>query len=496
MQTIELENIGPVGHVSIPCPEGGGLIILHSDNGKGKSKTLDAIESALTGKGSLTVKDGELNGHIDAFGVTITVARSTRRKGELTVESLSGRLSLGDLIDPGLKSPEAADAKRIKALCALAGAKADAALFHGLVGGQANFDRLVSSEAAKTDDLILMADRIKRSLEAKARDAEDAAEKAEGKAAGGIAATANVDVEKESHSGTLQASHEKAVREESRLKTQWESHAKAMKAARLAKDQLEDAEASYSGPSIADATEGQLNAEAVEKNCEAAVRRAEEALRLAKTDHETARNNLAHCIAVRKSAEQHESMVRQWRDQIAASIPEAPSAEALEAAAAAVSKARQALEDGALIRQAIATLAEVDKAKEEAKKQRNAAAMLREAAKGTDEVLSGVVSKLGTPLRVEAGRLITTTERGKTFFDDLSAGQRAKIAVDIGIDAAGDNAVIVFPQEKFEGLSPRNRRMVAERARERGALIITAVATDDEELTAEVFEPEGEAAAV
>jgi len=51
MNTIELKNIGPVGHVTIPCPEGGGLVILHSDNGRGKSKTLEAIESALTGRG-------------------------------------------------------------------------------------------------------------------------------------------------------------------------------------------------------------------------------------------------------------------------------------------------------------------------------------------------------------------------------------------------------------------------------------------------------------
>lgn len=496
MQTIELTNLGPVANVSIPCPDGGGLIILKSDNGCGKSKTLEAIESALTGRGGLTVKHGELNGTLDAFGVHLTVSKSTRRKGELTVTSLEGRLSLGDLIDPGMKDPAAQDARRIKALCALAGAKADVTLFHGLVGGQVNFDKLISVATAKSDDLVTMAERIKRDLEAKARDAEDAAEKAEGRMAGGIAATKGVDVTLESDSAKLQQSHETAVRDESRLKAQADGHAKAARAARLAQDQLDDAEASYSGPSLAVAGEQEANCKGLVEQAEKAVRDAEEHLRAAKALFETRRASYSTTITARKTAEQHESMVKQWRDQIAASIPEAPSAEALTAAASAVSTARLALEQGALIRQAIATLAEADKAKDEAKRQRQAAIMLREAGRGTDEVLSGVVSKLGTPLRVESGRLITTTERGKTFFDDLSAGQRAKLAVDIGIDAAGENAVIVFPQEKFEGLSPRNRRMVAERARERGALIITAVATDDEELTAEVFEPEGEPAAV
>lgn len=497
MNTVELSNLGPVKHLSFDAPSAG-LLILRGQNGAGKTKALEAIRSVIAGKGAGNpqVRDDEKTGEISAFGAKIVVGRSARRTGELEVISLEGRMDISMLIDPGLKDPAAQDCRRIKALCALAGAKADVTLFHGLVGGQDVFDRLVTATSAKSDDLVTMAERIKRDLESKARDAEDAAEKADGRVAGGLNAAAGIDVTRESDSAKLQQSHETAVREESRLKAQAEASAKAARAAKLAKDQLEDAEASYSGLSLADANEDESAAKATADGAEKAVRDAEELLRTAKASFESARTHYSAAIQARKTAEQHESMVRQWRDQIAASIPEAPSQSVLETAATAVSSARQALEQGALIRQAKATLAEAEKAKAEAKRQRAASVMLREAAKGTDEVLSGVVGKLGTSLRVEAGRLVTDTDRGATYFDDLSAGEKAKMAIDIGIDAAGKNAVIVFPQEKFEGLSPRNRKMVAEHARERGALIITAVATDDAELTAEVFETETEPAAV
>ena len=108
-------------------------------NGVGKTKTLEAIDALVSGRGKVSVKDGALRGEVQGLGVKLTVARSTRRSGELEVVSLEGRLSVADLIDPGLVSPEAADAKRIKALVQLSGQKPDMALFHGLVGGQDEF---------------------------------------------------------------------------------------------------------------------------------------------------------------------------------------------------------------------------------------------------------------------------------------------------------------------------------------------------------------------
>ncbi len=102
MSTIELTNIGPIEHLVIPVPERGGLCVLRGRNGRGKTKALEAVESALTGRGKLDVRDGALRGEVEAFGVTLKIGRSTRRTGELEVQSLDGRLSPAELVDPGL----------------------------------------------------------------------------------------------------------------------------------------------------------------------------------------------------------------------------------------------------------------------------------------------------------------------------------------------------------------------------------------------------------
>ena len=99
-----------------------------------------------------------------------------------------------------------------------------------------------------------------------------------------------------------------------------------------------------------------------------------------------------------------------------------------------------------------------------------------------------MVARSGSPLRVEAGRLVLDTHRGATYFADLSHGERWKIALDIGIDAVGENGVLTIPQEAYESLDPVNRRSIAEHVYGRGVVIITAEASEDEVLTAEVFD--------
>lgn len=488
MSTATIQNVGPVKNLTLEVPENGGLLILRGKNGSGKSRSLEAIESVLTGKGSLDVRDGALNGKVDAFGVTITVGRNTRRKGELEVEALSSKLNLSELIDPGLKTADAADAKRIKALCSVAGAKADDSLFHALVGGKEVFEKIVSVAAVKSDDIVLMADRIKRDLEAEARREEDSAEKAEGRALGAKNATAGIDLKQPSDASILQTGLEQAIKHEAELTAQHEANLNAAKRAQEASLMLSEAEAKYTGQSVEECNAREQSAKTQVEMATEKLRKAEQAWRDAKAVVENSNNAYAQAIANRKNAEQYEAMVKQWREQIAASIPPAPGEAAITAAKAVVATARQAVEQGALIRNALIQVAAMNKAMEDSVIHRTRAGMLREAAKGTDEVLSSVVGKLGTKLRVEAGRLVLDTHRGATYYDDLSAGERAKIAIDIGIDAVGEHGVLTLSQEIYEGLDGNNRRMIAEHAEQRGVLILTAECSNDEEITAEVFE--------
>lgn len=495
MQTIEITDVGPVKHVSIPIPDGGGICVLRGRNGRGKTKTLEAVESAITGRGKIEARDGTLRGEVEAFGVAIKVGRSTRRTGELEVTSLDGRLSVAELVEPGLKSPDAADAKRIKALVSLAGVKPAADLFYTLVGGREQFDKLVGASALASDDLVVMAERVKRDLESAARKEESQAEHAQGRAAGSREAAAGVDTKAEADPAKLQAELESAIQADTTLKTRAQAHAKAVKAARMAQDSLEDAEAKYSGVSLVDAQHAETTAKVRQEETTKAVRDAEEALTRAQNADGHARLEYSQTIQVRKTAEQHEAMVAEWRTQIAANVPQSPEPQELVAAAETVTKTRQAVETGAIVRKAREHLAEAEKHAGEAKKHAAVAETLREAAKGTDEVLSGVVAKTGCPLRVEAGRLVLNTGRGATYFGDLSQGERWKLALDIAIDAVGEKGVLTIPQDAWEALDPQNREAIAEHVAGRGVVILTAEASADEELTAEVFHPEGEPAA-
>src|SRR5262245_27995559 len=129
LESIRIENVGPISHAELPYLREGGVVVLAGPQGCGKSITLNALECAATGKGRVPVKDGELQGKVEAFGVRRTIGKSTRRSGEPEVVSLEGKLSAADLVDPGISSPDAADAKRIKALIQLANVKPSADLF-------------------------------------------------------------------------------------------------------------------------------------------------------------------------------------------------------------------------------------------------------------------------------------------------------------------------------------------------------------------------------
>jgi DNA repair exonuclease SbcCD ATPase subunit len=184
MSTIEIRDIGPVEHVSIPVPESGGVVVLKARNGRGKTNTLQAVETIATGKGSLSVRDGALRGEVSGWGAKVTVGRSTRRTGELEVYTLEGKLSIADLVDPGLKSDEAADARRIRALASLTADKVDASRFFELLGGKDAFLEIVSPSAMEGDDWVAVADKIKRDIEREARKEEALAEHADGLAVG------------------------------------------------------------------------------------------------------------------------------------------------------------------------------------------------------------------------------------------------------------------------------------------------------------------------
>ncbi|MEQ1891052.1 MAG: hypothetical protein ABL998_00800, partial [Planctomycetota bacterium] len=60
---------------------------------------------------------------------------------------------------------------------------------------------------------------------------------------------------------------------------------------------------------------------------------------------------------------------------------------------------------------------------------------------------------------------------------ELSHGERWTIALDVGIDAVGENGLLSIAQEAWEGLDIAHRQQIAEHARRRKAVVLTAEAT-------------------
>jgi hypothetical protein len=491
MSTIErnvtVSNIGPVEHLELPAPRGK-VVVLRGRNGAGKTRTLEAVSAHVSGRGNVDVRDGAVRGEVEGFGATLKVARRNTRAGELEVVSLEGRFDVSTLVDPELKSDEAADGVRIKALVQLAGgAGADPALFYPILGGQKAFEDYISPASVETPDLVTMAARIKRDLEKHARLEADKATRAVAAAEAARATASDVDTSGPDDAAALQAELEFAIGEHSRLKAQAESITQRLAAAESARRQLAESQNGFSGMSIDAAKAAEQQALAENNAATAEVGRLEDLLQQARNAAELAHMRWENSVNAVRAAIEHGHTVGAWREAIdaAANIEPIP-AELLDEAAADVTAARIALERGALIRQAKANHAEADELMRVAAAHRTTSDWLRDCGHATDEVLSDMVSKLGCPLSVSGGRLVTEhPTRGQTFYSELSDGERWKIALDIAIDAVGPNGVLTIKQDAWQDLDPNNQQLIVDHVAQTDVTLYTA-ACDDGELRAEV----------
>jgi hypothetical protein len=478
VRTIEIENIGPIEKLTIPLPEDGGVVVLSGRNGAGKSTALDAARSLMSGKGSLPVRDACSTGHVNGLGVTIRVGKSTRRGGELEALHLEDRLSIADMVDPGLKSDEAADGRRIKALVGLTGAKADPALF----------PEAARHDLDRYDDLVEQAAVAKRNLESLARAEEKQADELLARARAmreGLDPKTIEDVDEEA----LRATLSDAIREEATTRERYDQAARRDVEAAQAKGKLE-AMSGYDGPTLEDARLIEQGAdrliEDVEREFAAAKRRVDET-NATLIQRKMDRNMAAKA---REAAFHHQEAVAALQATIDAAKGADPIDEdAVKAAQSAREAAELAMSEALAARGAKLKLEGAMVTAREATQHAGKAAELREAAKSTDDVLADAIQC--PVLRIEAGRLVTGTRRGRTLFADLSEGERWRIALDIAADQVGEGGIITVPQDAWEGLDAENRRSIAEHAKRRLVTILTAEAQRDgepEELTVAMAE--------
>lgn len=457
---ITLKNIGPIENVTIPVPAEGGVVVLRGRNGSGKSTALDAIQTAITGKGKPPLRDKAAKGEVHAGGVSLTVAKSVRRSGELVVTSLDSRLSVADLVDPGIVDPLRADASRIKALVNLSRAEIQPGDLHGFPDNLLDGLNLADPVAAMAE--------LKKRLDIGAREYEKLAKDSAAKAAALLESAG--DPGPLPDEAALQAALSAAQRQMDRLNDQAQQAAAAQSRAAAAQAKLATMERVDVAALTVARDHAVSNAEAKRRAAQQlkdAYNAAVEAFKSATAERDQWQTRLESAIQVA-------DMRAQLEAQIAESLIPAPSPEQRAAAQTALDTALQAMQSAAQTRAAHQAHAQGDAHAAEAQRLEEESNQLRRKARQTEEILSEIIADLGCPLRCLDGRLITDTARGPTYYSDLSEGERWKLALDIAVNALGERGLLVVPQSAWEGLDPDNRALIANHAKESGVVVITA----------------------
>lgn len=488
-QTIEIENIGPVKSLSIPIPEQGGLVVLKGTQGTGKSTVQRAVRRLNGSDDPLEKRDGTTGGSVSGLGVSITVKKSIRRTGELEVESIEGKFSIDDLVDPQIDDPVKADAKRIKALLQLSGADPEQFVnrFEALLGGPLEFARVVG-DVEPNGDIVATAAKIKRAIEKAARDIEASADKTAGEAKAFRAEAAGCEGVELRDPADLQADLEDAIRRETQIKSEAAAAERDKEIRRQAQERLDQASAAYTGPTIEEAQAAVDNASDAVRLASRKVAELTKQLVAAQQAEAEAERAEERAEAALSQADTHFRNIAAWQATLGGPGLEYPTGGQLAGAAEAVSLARQEIEKQALARKAKAAEQSAVIAEAQAKQHRERAEALRKAAAKTDDLLSEAVGGLDCPLRVKDGRLVLDTHRGEEHYGELSDGLRILHAVPIAAKNMPEHAMLTIEQWLYGELAPASRAILHKTLVECGVVGVAVEATDDPEIYAEVFD--------
>ncbi len=492
--SISLQNVGAISKAVIPISETGGVTVFKGRNGCGKSTGLETISTLASGRGKLPpLRDGEKAGLVSGFGSKIDLRLSGSRRGgnkpELVVDSIEGKFSISDLVNPNIKDPKAADNARLKALITLIGVDATPDLFATLFPTKEEFDKNVSKSSVDTTDPILMAERVKRDIEEKARIEEEKARRAFAEHDAMIVGTdfepGDIIDDMTSFYCTLDEANQRL----GKLQADREAYEKVMRNIDQAKRSIEtvDVAAKEKQRDVETNIIGHRNSEIKER--------------------EIRQNDLMLRIRdLEKQAEYEVDQVRELHaanlisDRIVASIQNELSS--LDGYKKIVEQSETVKpvpdEDIAHARDALDTLrTKMDKsaiAKENKRKKdsatellkraesiRDNAQHLRSAARQCDVILTDLIGA-DSKLRIADGRMVVDTGRGETFYADLSDGERWKAAFEVVSQHVRKTpekiAVITIPQVGWESLDPTNQKLVVELSKLYRINTITAEATD------------------
>ena len=471
-KSISVENLGPIEHFEFSGSKPG-VTVFSGPNGVGKTIFGKAVQAAAQGKGKVPLRDGAKRGSVEAFGATITIGGTCRHTGSFEVLSLDGRFNLADLVDPRIDTPALADNARFKALIGLTGVKADPALFRNHKSFADSFDAVVDSTSIETEDLVEMARKVKKFYDDAALLQERLEQREQGQAAA-LVAPADLDLQDECDAAILQEAYNEARDEVTRLQAQVENAERDRKRSKEASEllqTLQHEELTAERDTLQESIESAADETA--KNLATIDELRKQAQALQARNKVLAEQSTTATTKLEGIARQL-VLVQQASEIVTQAVTKFPTDEQVAEAAKSLTVARESVERGTLIRQAIKDQEKAAQHRTAASTAAKTAATYRDAAKATDEVLSASIDC--KQLRVESdgksARLFTDTpERGKTLYHELSDGQKYKIAIDIGADQVGEGGLLTVDQIGWEGIDADNRIAIDRHAKERGVHI-------------------------
>lgn len=490
---MKLKDIGPIKSLTIRLPESG-IVVLRGPNGSGKSTAIRAANRALGGSSKdLTARDGTKAGELAIGDVTLRITRSrTTTIGDVEFDEIESKLDISSLVDPGIHDRDRADAARIKALVGLSGVVVTESDFYPAVVDKSTYDSLC---VEWSDDPLVVVGRIKRACEAAARRHATKAESLRLRAIGVREVTPDVDVDDlpPTDEQTLRAAYDLAAANLLRIEEQCKASDLAANHRVDSQAKIDEARASLSVVNIdslfAASRDAVTSASNEEKAIELMLAEIDEMRRKAqvikddiairKTVVVGLRTKSDSLLASAKAAEQQRLTIEDWERSLAIAAPIRPTADAMAAANDAAAAAYRAMQVGAETRDAVEHIVAARGLMSASISEAKDAEVCRRRAAAVEQTLTDMIP-MG-PLRVEDGRLVTTTDRGdRELFSDLSDGERWRIAIDLACDRLQAGGMLTIPQHGWEGIDPATRSQIDAHATERGVVILTAEATDGE----------------
>lgn len=501
---VDIDHTGPIGHVSIPIPTDGGIVVLRGPNGAGKSTALAAVDALArpASKLAASVQDGELVGRVAGFGreIRLTAARRTS-SGALEIAGLDDGLDLEQLVDPGIDDPKAADRRRITTAMRLARASVPVEAWETKLPTLTALNRSempITADPIRTAEALReLANRLALNIEGSVPAARLEIERLE-KLAGGVRPQdfpTLPDLE-ELHEIERQAAIELGVAKEARkqlvaMQARRDQQIAEVRAQLGDDHQIRVAELEAK---IQDAkTSLQDHTREIDARQQEIDRVAAQlvALREAQAVANSQRDMLK--VGVKSMAKDLEELtatadlLQRMIDKVA-STP--TNNDAVELAEEALHTASHKAAEAKIARDAIEAARKVADIRKSLDTNERAAAELRLEARRAHEVLADALAKAAPAgLTVEDARLVITRGERKVYFAELSEGERWSLAIELALRALDGVQLITIKQEAWQGLDGDARATIAALAKERRIVIVTAEADTGEvgELRAEVI---------